>query len=46
MIFNEKENEYIRPSVKVLDVACEAGFRSSTGDLSYSDGSDGGWYDF
>lgn len=45
MIFNKTEKEYIKPSVEVFDVACEAGFKNSTGELSFTNGSDGGWYD-
>ena len=45
MIFNKTEKEYIKPSVEVFDVACEAGFKNSTGELSFGDGIDGGWYD-
>ncbi|MBR1962663.1 MAG: hypothetical protein IKA26_06915 [Alistipes sp.] len=45
MINNKRENEYIRPFVEVIDVACELGFVSSTGNLTYTGGSDGGWYE-
>lgn len=44
MIFNTNNEEYIAPSVMVVDVACEAGFKSSTGDLTFKDGEDDGWY--
>lgn len=44
MIFNKQNEEYIAPSVMVVDVACEAGFRASTGDLTFVDGVDDGWY--
>ena len=43
MIFNNRNEEYTAPSVMVVDVACEAGFKNST-DLSFSDGEDDGWY--
>ena len=44
MIFNSTEREYIKPSLAVVDVTCEAGFQNSTGDLSFVDGVDDGWY--
>lgn len=44
MIFNTKNEEYITPSVMVVDVACEAGFRASSGELTFVDGVDDGWY--
>ena len=44
MIFNTNNEEYIAPSVMVVDVACEAGFKNSTGDLTFVDGVDDGWY--
>lgn len=37
------KDEYIAPSVEVVDVACEAGFLGSTGELTYDDGKDDGW---
>ena len=43
MIFDATDKEYIAPSVVVMDVACEAGFKNSTG-LSFDDGEDGGWF--
>lgn len=45
MIYDKMQNEYIRPSVEVFDVACEVGFVCSTGNLTYTGGSDGGWYE-
>ena len=44
MIFNTNNEEYTAPSVMVVDVACEAGYKSSTGDLTFGDGVDDGWY--
>jgi len=44
MIFNTNEREYITPSLMVVDVACEAGYKASTGDLTFKDGVDDGWY--
>lgn len=37
------KDEYIAPSVEVVDVACEAGFLGSTGELTYEKGEDDGW---
>lgn len=44
MIFNLTEREYIAPSFDVVDVACEAGYRASSEDLTFVDGVDDGWY--
>ena len=44
MIFKTNNEEYIAPSLMVVDVACEAGFKNSTGDLTFDDGVDDGWY--
>ena len=44
MMINRNE-EYAAPSMMVVDVVCEAGFRASSGDLSFSDGKHDGWYD-
>lgn len=44
MIFNETEKMYIAPSMVVVDVACEAGFQNSTGEITFVDGVDDGWY--
>ena len=43
MIFNDTEKMYIAPSMVVVDVACEAGFKNST-ELTFMDGVDDGWY--
>ena len=43
MIFNSTKQNYIEPSLEVVDVVCEAGFIASSGDLSFSDGEDDGW---
>lgn len=43
MMINRKE-EYAAPSMMVVDVVCEAGFKASSGNLSFSDGVDDGWY--
>ena len=43
MIFNTDNEKYIAPSIMVVDVACEAGYKSSTGDLIFGDGYDDGW---
>lgn len=46
MVFKSVDKEYISPSVEVFDVACEAGFKNSTGELTFSNGTwDGYWYD-
>ena len=44
MIFNKQKEEYIAPSVMVVDVICEAGFKASSGELTFVDGVDDGWY--
>jgi hypothetical protein len=44
MFFNKKKEEYIAPSMMVMDVACEAGFKASTGDMTFVGGVDDGWY--
>ena len=44
MIFNTNKEEYITPSMMVVDVACEAGFKVSSGELTFDDGVDDGWY--
>ena len=44
MIFNRQKEEYIAPSVMVVDVICEAGFKASSGELTFVDGVDEGWY--
>jgi hypothetical protein len=44
MIFNKLNEEYITPSLMVIDVACEAGFQNSTGEITFVDGVDDGWY--
>jgi hypothetical protein len=45
MMINRNE-EYAAPSMMVVDVVCEAGFKNSSGDLTFSDGvMNGGWYD-
>lgn len=46
MIFNTNEREYITPSLMVVDVACEAGFINSLGELTFDDASEGGDYEF
>ena len=43
MIFNSTKKEYIAPSMVVLDVACEAGFFNSTGNITFGDATDEGW---
>lgn len=43
MKFSEN-SKYITPLVEIVDVVCEAGFKNSTGDLTFNDGEDGGWY--
>ena len=45
MIFKTNE-EYIAPSFEVVDVACEAGFQNSTGEMTFDDAIDGGWTKF
>ena len=44
MIFNKQKEEYTAPSVMVVDVICEAGFKASSGELTFVDGVDDGWY--
>lgn len=44
MVLNKKNEEYIAPSVSMVDVACEVGFKASTGELTFVDGVDDGWY--
>ncbi len=44
MILTKTEKEYIKPSLEMVDVACEAGFKNSTGELSFHNGIDDGWY--
>jgi hypothetical protein len=44
MIFNTNKEEYTAPSMMVVDVTCESGFQNSTGDLTFGDGVDDGWY--
>ena len=46
MIFKSTEKEYIAPSLMVVNVACEAGFRNSTGNLTFGDGKDDGWFEY
>ena len=43
MIFNANKREYIKPSLMVVDVACEAGYHASSGELTFGDGVDDGW---
>ena len=45
-MINRKE-EYAAPSMMVVDVVCEAGFKASSGELTFMNGADsaGGWYD-
>ena len=43
MMINRNE-EYAAPSMMVVDVVCEAGFKASSGNLSFSNGMDDGWY--
>ena len=45
MIFNKKNEEYMAPSIVMVDVACEAGYKASSGNLTYGDGWDDGWFD-
>ena len=40
----KREENYIAPSVMVVDVVCEAGFQNSTGELTFNKGVDDGWY--
>ena len=44
MIFNKQNEEYTAPSFMVVDVACEAGYHASSGELTFGDGVDDGWY--
>ena len=44
MIFNKQNEEYSAPSVMVVDVICEAGFKASSGEITFVDGVDDGWY--
>lgn len=44
MIFNKQNEEYTAPSFMVVDVACEAGYHASSGELTFDDGVDDGWY--
>ena len=44
MIFSKKNEEYIAPSLMVMNVACEAGYHASSGELTFVDGVDEGWY--
>ena len=44
MNLHKGNEEYIAPSVMMVDVACEAGFKASTGELTFVDGVDDGWY--
>lgn len=44
MIFNKQNDEYIAPSLKMVNVICEAGYHASSGELSFVDGVDDGWY--
>ncbi len=44
MSFNTTEREYITPSLMVVDVACEAGYHASSGELTFDNGVDDGWY--
>ncbi len=43
MMINRNE-EYAAPSMMVVDVVCEAGFKASSGNLTFTDGVDDGWY--
>ena len=46
MIFNANKREYIKPSLMVVDVACEAGFINSLGELTFDNASEGEDYEF
>lgn len=39
------KDDYIAPSVEVVDVACEAGFLGSTEGITFDKGTDDGWTD-
>ena len=39
-------NEYIAPSLDVVDVVCEAGFINSLGELTYDNATEGEDYSF
>jgi hypothetical protein len=40
----QMKEEYIVPSMMVVDVACETGYKASTGKVTYVGGADDGWY--
>ncbi len=44
MVITKQEREYIAPLLEVVDVACEAGFQNSTGELTYDRATHDGWY--
>ena len=46
MIFNANKREYIKPSLMVVDVACEEGFINSLGELTFDNASEGEDYEF
>ena len=46
MIFNANKREYTAPSFMVVDVACEAGFINSLGELTFDNASEGEDYEF
>ena len=44
MFTKQMNEEYIAPSMTMVNVACEAGFKASTGNVTYVGGADDGWY--
>ena len=46
MFLKSTEKEYTAPSMMVIDVACEAGFLNSTGNITFGDATDEGWTNF
>lgn len=43
MKFSEN-SKYITPLIEVVDVVCEDGFKASSGEMTFVDGVDDGWY--
>ena len=46
MILKSTKKEYTAPLFSVVDVVCEEGFAGSTGNLTFGDGKDDGWFEY
>lgn len=44
MSIMQMKEEYIAPSMMVVNVVCESGYKASTGKVTFVGGADDGWY--